>query len=165
MCVCVCLCVSVCLRLCLCVCLCASVCVSVCVCVFMCIFMYIIYLRWLTSNSLIAMKLTPMDIYSLGQSTVLPASTVTSAVEADGLTLPSPTHQQSSPTSPTNNRHLQAPPTNTHPLHLHTKIFLLPHLAPPMDTPLPPYHPLHPKATWKATRSNWRDRWRCTGRD
>ena len=88
---------------------CVSVCVCVCVCECLCFLMYIIYLRWLTSNSLIAMKLTPMDIYSLGQSTVLPASTVSSAVEADGLTLPSPTHQQSSPTSPT---HQQLSPTS-----------------------------------------------------
>ena len=140
-----CLCVSVCLRLCLCVCLCASVCVSVSVCVFMCIFMYIIYLRWLTSNSLIAMKLTPMDIYSLGQSTVLPASTVSSAVEADGLTLPSPTHQQSSPTSPT---HQQSSPTS--PTHQHSSTPLayqnIP-LATPSSTyghassPLPPPPP------------------------
>ena len=136
-----CLCVSVCLRLCLC----ASVCVSVSVCVFMCIFMYIIYLRWLTSNSLIAMKLTPMDIYSLGQSTVLPASTVSSAVEADGLTLPSPTHQQSSPTSPT---HQQSSPTS--PTHQHSSTPLayqnIP-LATPSSTyghassPLPPPPP------------------------
>ena len=144
-CVCLCVCVCVCLRLCLCVCLCASVCVSVSVCVFMCIFMYIIYLRWLTSNSLIAMKLTPMDIYSLGQSTVLPASTVSSAVEADGLTLPSPTHQQSSPTSPT---HQQSSPTS--PTHQHSSTPLayqnIP-LATPSSTyghassPLPPPPP------------------------
>ena len=91
-------CVCVCVYVCVCVCLCVCLCVSVFSCVFSCT---LIYLRWLTSNSLIAMKLTPMDIYSLGQSTVLPASTVSSAVEADGLTLPSPSHQQSSPTSPT----------------------------------------------------------------